>query len=63
MLAISFLELNSKGLYQDSGKEIKVIVLSSGTKCKIRKSHFVIVQRRLKNVQKRVTKAEEIHPV
>ena len=52
----SFLELNSKGLYQSSRKEKEscCLVLPSSTKCEIRHFHVVVVQRRLRNVQKSV---------
>ena len=51
MLAI-FLELNSKGLYQSSGKEKEscCLVFPSLTKREIRHFHAVVVQ---KNVQKK----------
>ena len=51
-----FLELNSEGLYQRSGKkkESRCLVFSSSTKRGIRHFHFVDVQRRQRNVQKRV---------
>ena len=47
-----FLELNSKRLYQSSGKENKscCLVLSSLTKREFRHFHVVVVQRRLRNV-------------
>ena len=56
MLAI-FLELNSKGLYQSSGKEKEscCLVFPSSTKREIRDFHVVVVdvQRRLiRNLQK-----------
>ena len=49
-------ELNSKGLYQSSGKEIGscCMVFPSSTKREIRRLHVVVVQRRLINVQKSV---------
>ena len=49
-----FLELNSKGLYQSSGKEKEscCLVFPSSTKREIRHFHVVVVQRRLRNVQK-----------
>ena len=55
MLAI-FLELNSKGLHQSSGKEKEscCLVFPSSTKREIRHFHVVVVQRRLRNVQKSV---------
>ena len=56
MLAI-FLELNSNlGLYQSSGKgkESCCLLFPSSTKREIRHFHVVVVQRRLRNVQKSV---------
>ena len=55
MLA-NVLELNSKGLHQSSGKEKGscCLVLPSPTKREIRHFHAVVVQRRLRNVQKSV---------
>ena len=49
-----FLELNSKGLYQSSGKEKEscCLVFPSSTKREMRHFHVVVVQRRLRNVQK-----------
>ena len=49
-----FLELNSKGLYQSSGKEKEsfFLVFPSSTKREIRHFHVEVVQRRLRNVQK-----------
>ena len=53
MLA-NFLELNSDGLYQSSGKEKKCyLMLPSSTKREIRHFHVVVVQRRLRNEQKK----------
>ena len=51
-----FLELNSKGLYQSSGKEKEscCLVFPSSTKREISHFHVVIVQRRLRTVQKSV---------
>ena len=51
-----FLELNSKGLYQSSGKEKEscCLVFPSSTKREIRHFHVVVVQRRQRNVQKSV---------
>ena len=48
------LELNSEGLYQSSGKEKEscCLVFPSSTKREIRHFHVVVVQRRLRNVQK-----------
>ena len=48
------LELNSKGLYQSSGKEKKncCFVFPSSTKREIWHVHVVVVQRRLRKVQK-----------
>ena len=53
MLAI-FFELNSKGLYQSSGKEKEscCLVFPSLTKCEIRHFHAVVVQLQQRNVQK-----------
>ena len=50
------LELNSKGLSQSSGeeKESCCLVFPSSTKREIRHFHVVVVQRRLRNVQKSV---------
>ena len=50
------LELNSKGLHQSSGKEKGscCLVFPSPTKREIRHFHVVVVQRRLRNVQKSV---------
>ena len=52
MLA-NVLELNSKGLYQSSGKEKEscCLVFLSSTKREIRHFHVVVVQRRPRNVQ------------
>ena len=52
-----FLELNSKRLYQSSGKEKETRCLvfpPSSTKREMRHFHVVVVQRRLRNVQKSV---------
>ena len=51
-----FLELNSKGLYQSSRKEKEscCLVWPSWTKREIMQFHGVVVQRRLRNVQKSV---------
>jgi len=51
-----FLELNSEGLYQSSGKEKEscCLVFLSWTKRENRHFHVVVVQRRLRNVQKNV---------
>ena len=43
MLAI-FLELNSKGLHQSSGKEKKVVVFCSRPRQNVRQFHVVVVQ-------------------
>ena len=50
-----FLELNSKGLYQSSGKEKQSCCLAfpSSTKREFRHFHVVVVQRQLRNVQKK----------
>ena len=52
----NFLELNSKRLYQSSGKENEscCLVFPSSTKPEIRHFHVVVVQWRQTNVQKRV---------
>ena len=52
----TFLELNSKGLYQSSGKEEESSrrMFPSSTKREVRHVHVVAVQRRLRNVQKSV---------
>ena len=54
MLA-TFLELNSKGLYQSSGKEKEIccLVFPSSTKREFRHFHVVVVQRRQRNLQKK----------
>ena len=54
------LELNSKGLYQSSGKEKEscCLVLPSSTKLEMRHFHVVVVQRRLRNVQKSVMRVQ-----
>ena len=54
MLA-NFLKLNSKGLYQRSrkGKESCCLVFPPSTKHEIRHFNVVVVQRRLRNVQKK----------
>ena len=51
-----FLELNSKGLYQSSGKEKEscCLVFPSSTKREIRQFHVVVVQRRQRNARKSV---------
>ena len=53
----SFLEVISKGLFQSSGKEKEscCLVFPSSTKREIRHFNVVVVQRRLRNVQKSVT--------
>ena len=50
------LELNFKGLYQSSGREKEscCLLFPSSTKREIRQFHVVVVQRRQKNVQKKV---------
>ena len=55
MLAI-FLELDSEGLHQSSGKEKEscCLVFPSSTKREISHFHVVVVQRRQRNVQKSV---------
>ena len=54
MLAI-FLELNSEGLHQSSGKEKEscCLVFPSSTKREISHFHVIVVQRRQRNVQKK----------
>ena len=53
---LTFLELNSEGLYQRSGKkkESRCLAFLFSTKSETRHFHFVDVQRRQRNVQKRV---------
>ena len=56
MLA-NFLEFNSKGLYQSSGKEKEICCLvfrPSSSKREFRHFHVVVVQRWQRNVQKSV---------
>ena len=50
------LELNSKRLYQSSGKEKEgsCLVFTSSTKREITHFHVVVAQRRQRNIQKRV---------
>ena len=50
-----FLELNSKGLYQSSGKEKQscCLLFGSSTNREFRHFHVVVVQQRLRNVQKK----------
>ena len=50
-------ELNSKGLYQSSGKETegRFLVFASTTKRQIWHFHLVVGQRRQRNVQKKRT--------
>ena len=50
------LEINSKGLYQSSGKgeENRSLVFTSHTKREVRPFHVVVVQRRQRNVLKSV---------
>ena len=52
----NILELNSKGLYQSSGKEKEscCLVFPSSTKREIRHFDVVVVQQRRRNVQKSV---------
>ena len=52
----SFLQLNSNGLHQSSGKEKErcCFLLPSSTKREIRQFRVVVVQRRQRNVQKNV---------
>ena len=52
----NFLELNSKGLHQSSGKEKEscCLLVPSSTKREIRQFHVVVVQRRKRNVQRSV---------
>ena len=56
----SFLELNSKGLHQSSGKEKKIflVLFPSSTKREIRQFHVIVVQRRQRNVQKSVAQLQ-----
>ena len=55
-----FLELNSKGLHQSSGKEKKkfLFLFPSSTKREIRQFHVIVVQRRQRNVQKSVAQLQ-----
>ena len=48
------LDLNSKGLYQSSGKEKEscCLVFPFSTKREIKQFHVVVVRRRQRNVQK-----------
>ena len=50
-----FLEFNSKGLYQSSGKEKQscCLLFGSSTNREFRHFHVVVVQQRLRNVQKK----------
>ena len=52
-LSLLFLELNSNGLHQSSGKENCCLVFPSSTKRKIRKFHVVVVQPRLRKMYKK----------
>ena len=56
------LELNSKRLYQSSGKEkqSRCLVFTSSTKREIRHFHVVVVQRRQRNVQKSVMHVQSL---
>ena len=54
-----FSELNSKRLYQSSGKKrSRCLVFTSSTKCEIWHFHVVVVQRRKRNVEKSVTQVQ-----
>ena len=55
-----FLELNSKGLHQSSGKEKEscCLLFPSSTKREIRQFHVVVVQLQQRNVQKSVIRAK-----
>ena len=57
-----FLELNFKGLYQSSGKEKESCcrVVPSSTKREVGHFHAVVVQRRLRNVQKSAMQVQEL---
>ena len=60
------LELNSKGLYQSSGKEKQscCVVFPASTKRQIRYFHIVVVQGRQRNVQKSVMHVQlNLNPV
>ena len=59
------LELNSKGLYQISGKEKEncCFVFPSSTKREIRHFHVVVVQRGQRNVQKSVMHVQSCYLV
>ena len=63
MLVVFLSEFNSKGLYQSSGKEKEssCLVFPSLTKREIRHSQvlIVVVQRRLRNVQKSVIHVQD----
>ena len=52
---LSYVRLNSEGLYQSSGKEKEscCLVFPSSTKRESRHVHVAAAQRRLRNVQKR----------
>ena len=52
--------MNSKGLYQSSGKENEscCLLFPSSTKREIRQFHVAVVQRRQRNVQKKVMHAQ-----
>ena len=47
-----FLELNSKGLYQSSVKEKRIVALCSSTKREVRQFHVEVLQRRQRYVQR-----------
>ena len=57
-----FLWMNSKGLFQSSGKEKEncCFVFPSSTKREIRHFHVVVVQRRQRNVQKKVMHVQSL---
>ena len=55
MWVVFILEMNAEGRYKSSGKETEsCLVFTSSTKREIKHFHVVVVQRRLRNVQKSV---------
>ena len=55
-----FLELNSKGLHQSTGKEKEscCLLFPSSTKCEIGQFHVVVVQQLQRNKKKRDARAK-----
>ena len=53
-MLVNFSGVNSKGLYESSGKEKEscCVVFLSSTICEIRKVHVIVVQRWPRNVEK-----------